>query len=110
MNPSSYVVRNSQYYYLADAENPKDEKNSSNTTMLCDQCPFITTSIEDLHDHVYKVHMHKYKYTCDHCFFSSKLLDRLTSHIIKEHPLMPSQFCLRCPLTFMTGMYILQND
>ena len=57
-NPSSYVVRNSQYYYMADES---DEKNSSNATMLCDQCPFITTSIEELHDHVSKVHMHKYK-------------------------------------------------
>jgi len=80
-----------------------DEKSDEiMTTMLCDQCPFITSTIKELEAHVTKVHMHKYKYTCDHCLYSSKLMDRLSSHITKEHPLMPSQFCLKCPLTFMT--------
>ena len=39
----------------------KEKSDEIMTTMLCDQCPFITSTIKELESHVIKVHKHKYK-------------------------------------------------
>lgn len=65
---------------------------------LCDQCPFITDSLEKQNQHVIKCHQQKFG--CEYCPFSLQSMEKLSKHIAENHPGMPTHYCLKCPLWF----------